>query len=40
MHVFCRTLAVITDYFSQRYSNGEAFYMCVRVCVCVFVIVR
>ena len=33
---------MITDYFSQRYSNGEAFCVCVcarararaRVCVC------
>jgi len=43
MYVFCRTVAVIIDYFSQRYSNEEALYIyiyiyiyvCVCVCVCV-----
>ena len=33
MYVFCRTVAVITDNFFQRYSNGKHF-MCARACVC------
>jgi hypothetical protein len=34
MYVFCRIVAVINDYFSQRYSSGGEFcvYVCMYVC--------